>query len=81
MLIENRNIATDRPAMPNGSPVVLLTPDETAAFLRVSRSTLYRLVARRVLRFYRISGVLRFAKSDVETFIARGVTEPVANDL
>ena len=52
-----------------------LTPDEVAALLRISKTGVYRLVERRVVRFYRISGLLRFEQSDLEAFIRQGCVE------
>jgi excisionase family DNA binding protein len=55
----------------------LLTPDEVAALLRISKTGVYRLVERRTVRFYRISGVLRFDQNDIEAFIRQGCVEPI----
>lgn len=51
---------------PGGS---LLTPKEAARFLRVSRTTLYRLVETRRLRFYRIGRQLRFDSPDLAAYL------------
>lgn len=77
MLIEKPITTTKVPPRPRADMPILLAPDEVASLLGVSKTTLYRLVARRVLPFYRISGVLRFDHRDVEKFIARGRVEPV----
>jgi excisionase family DNA binding protein len=58
----------------------LLTLDEVAELLRVSKTSVYRLVERRVLRFYRVSGLLRFDQVDVEAFLNTGCVEPVGNN-
>ena len=55
----------------------LLTPDEVAELLRVSKTSVYRLVERRVIRFYRICGLLRFDREDVHAFIGDGCVEPM----
>jgi excisionase family DNA binding protein len=66
-------------ALPDDSPL-LMTPDEAAVFLRLSKSTLYRLVERRSLRFFRVSGVLRFDRRDVEAFVRQGLVEPLTSN-
>ena len=48
----------------------LLTVDEVAALLRVSKTSVYRLVEHRVLPFYRLPGSLRFAEEDVQAYLA-----------
>lgn len=55
-----------------------LTPDEVASLLRISKTGVYRLVERRAIRFYRISGVLRFDRADIEAFIRQGCVESVS---
>jgi excisionase family DNA binding protein len=55
----------------------LLTLDEVAALLRVSKTSVYRLVERRAVRFYRVSGLLRFDHADIEAFLGAGCVEPV----
>jgi len=55
----------------------LLTLDEVAELLRVSKTSVYRLVERRALRFYRVSGLLRFDHADVEMFLVAGCVEPM----
>jgi excisionase family DNA binding protein len=55
----------------------LLTPDEVAEWLHVSKSTVYRLVEQRTFPFYRVSGVLRFDRVDVETYLRAGRSEPL----
>lgn len=76
-LLSDNLIGTTNDSARSRTSMDLMTPDETAAMLRISKTTLYRLVARRVLRFYRVSGMLRFDRNDVEEFITRGLTEPV----
>ncbi len=57
----------------------LLTLDEVAELLRVSKTSVYRLVERRAIRFFRVSSVLRFDLADVETFLGAGRVEPVGD--
>jgi len=47
----------------------LLTPDELADILKISKTGVYRLIGRRKLRFYKIMGSIRFDKNDVMTFL------------
>jgi len=44
--------------------------DEVADLLRVSKTSVYRLVERRALPFFRVSGLLRFDQEDIEAFLA-----------
>jgi excisionase family DNA binding protein len=47
----------------------LLTLDEVADRLRVSKTTVYRLVETRRLTFYKIGRSLRFTEEDVVSYI------------
>ena len=47
----------------------LMKMDEVAAFLRVSRSTAYRLVRRKQLRAVRLGGCVRVKREDVDALI------------
>jgi len=47
----------------------LITPDEVASILRMSKSSIYRIIEKREIPFYKISGSLRFKKSDIENYI------------
>ena len=58
-------------------PPNLLTPDEVAELLRVSKTSVYRLVERRAIRFYRVCGLLRFAREDVHAYLGAGRVEPM----
>jgi excisionase family DNA binding protein len=57
-----------------------LTLDEVAELLRVSKTSVYRLVERRALRFYRVSGLLRFNQADIEVFLGAGCVEPMGEN-
>jgi excisionase family DNA binding protein len=46
-----------------------MTPNEVSALLRVSKTSVYRMVENRVIVFYRIRGQLRFKRSDINHFI------------
>jgi len=58
-----------------GLNIRLLTPDEVADLLRISKTGVYRLVERRVIRFYRVRGVLRFDLNDIQDFLREGCVE------
>ncbi len=69
--------------MPRGVPAaeppfkVLLTVDQIAQSFQMSKASIYRLVQRRSIRFYRLAGVLRFDRADVEDFVQSGCFEPL----
>ena len=62
---------------PAPAPTELLTRLEAAAFLRLSPASIYGLVSRRRLPSVKISGSLRFLRSDPEDLIKAG-RRPVA---
>lgn len=53
-----------------------LTADEVARMLRVSRNTVYNLVKRDELAAYHVGRKMRFARADVENYIARTASMP-----
>lgn len=55
----------------------LLSVEELANFLGISISSVYRLVERRSIRFYRLARYLRFRRSDVEAYLADCLVEPM----
>ena len=57
---------------------VLLTIDEVAAVLRVSKTSVYRLVERRELPFCRVGRSLRFTHDDIETYLQARRVESIA---
>ena len=60
---------TPLPPMEAGSDE-LLTVRELGAILKISPATVYRLVDRRQVPFYRLPHKLRFRKRDVEAYLA-----------
>ena len=52
-----------------------MTPDDLAAFMRVSKATIYRIVESRIIPVYRFGGGLRFRKQDVIAYIENQKTE------
>jgi len=57
----------------------ILTPNDLADFLRVSRTTVYRLVESRDIKFYKVGGSLRFNKADVELYLDKNCVESIQN--
>ena len=55
-----------------------LTPDDMATLFSISRKTVYRLVDRRLVPFYKIGGVLRFRKEDIEEYLNTTRIDPVS---
>lgn len=65
-----------------GSISPLLTIDEVAKFLRISKTSVYRLVERRELPFCRVGRTLRFTRKDLETYLAaRRVGSTASHDI
>ena len=61
--------ADPTPPLPN-SPYTLLSMDEAAAWLRVSRAGLYQYLNSGPLRSFRLGGKRRITLGDLEAFIA-----------
>jgi len=55
----------------------LLTVEEVGQRLRLSRTSVYRLVERRQLPFFRLPGSLRFSTDDVDAFLAARRVETI----
>jgi len=55
----------------------LITPDELAEFLKISKSSVYRLVDERKLPFCKVGGSLRFRKSDIDKYLDDVCFEPI----
>lgn len=58
----------------------LLAVKDVAEWLGVSRLTIYRLVARQLLPFYRFCRHLRFKPEDVNAYLDRNQLNHEAND-
>ena len=56
------------PSDPNPIPK-LLTPNELAHALRISKAGVYRLVEKRIMPFYKVKGSLRFDQKDVIDYL------------
>lgn len=68
-------MSIDPRAVGAGTTIELLTIQELARTLRISRTGAYRLVERRDLPFYKVGGALRFERGDVLEFLRRGRVE------
>jgi len=55
----------------------LITPDELADFLKISKSSIYRLVDERKLPFCKVGGSLRFRKNDIDKYLDDVCFEPI----
>jgi len=51
----------------------IMTADELAAFLKVSRATVYRLMKSKELPGFRLGGEFRFRRSDIDAWMRRPV--------
>lgn len=58
----------------------LLTVGDVSTLLRISLKSTYRLVERRSVPYYRVGGVLRFKREDVERYLEARLVRAV-NDL
>lgn len=79
LLIDNLIMAVERHHP--GSIPSLLTIEEVAEILRVSKTSVYRLVERCELPFCRVGRTLRFTRKDLESYLAaRRVGAAAADD-
>ena len=60
---------------------MLLNVDELARLLRLSRTSVYRLVERRLIPFFRLPRGLRFSKTDVEAYLRKTRVNSVEDEL
>lgn len=54
-----------------------LTVRELSRFLKISKTTIYRLIQKREIPFYRFNGVIRFFKKDIERWASLQKNEPI----
>lgn len=47
----------------------LITPEELADIFKISKSSVYRLIDKRQIPFFKIGGKLRFSKDDVSEYL------------
>lgn len=55
----------------------LLTPKDLAVILKVSNTTIYRIIESRKISFYKINGSIRFRQTDIETYMNGNRFEPL----
>jgi excisionase family DNA binding protein len=63
--------------MNTGSADNLITPKELARLFKLSSASVYRLVDKRTLPFYKVGGQLRFSLADVEEYLNGVRIEPI----
>lgn len=63
--------------MNSGSAENLITPGELAKLFKLSPTSIYRLVDKRALPFYKIGGNLRFSMADIEKYLSEARIEPI----
>ena len=61
-----------------GTPLEMLTVDEVAALMRVSRATVYRLTTRGQLPARKIGRAWRFSRNALEAYLCERTPSPVA---
>lgn len=52
-------------------PGQILTLDEVAAYLRVGKRTVYRLAAAKKIPAFKVGGIWRFSRADIDGWIKR----------
>jgi len=62
----------------SASAIDLLTTSEAAGFLKISASGVRRLQQGRHIPFFKVGGSIRFAKSDLASYLARRRVESVS---
>jgi len=77
MHAQNKNIAvTSTPLMPDVGP--LLDVEAASLYLGTTTRFVRRLVEERRVRFYRVGRHIRFAKADLDDFLAAGQVAPIS---
>jgi excisionase family DNA binding protein len=61
----------------SNNKITLLTPDDLAELLKVSKATVYKMVEKRAIPFYKIGGGLRFSLSEIREFVCSNKIESV----
>ena len=79
LLIDNLIMAIER--HDPGALSALLTLDEVAALLRVSKTSVYRLTERRELPFCRVGRSLRFTREDVDAYLRTRRVDGIASTI
>jgi len=55
----------------------LMTTDELAELLRMSKTSIYRFIEKRTIPFYKIGWKILFDQKDVDAYIAKNRIEPI----
>lgn len=55
----------------------MLTTAELAELLRLSKTSVYRLIEKRTIPFYKIGWKILFDKKDVDDYILKNRVEPI----
>lgn len=55
----------------------LMTPKDLALFLKVSNTTIYRIIEGRKISFYKVNGGIRFKQTDIEAYMNANRFEPL----
>lgn len=50
---------------------IFLSPDQLAKLLKLSKATIYRLIEKRALPFYKIGGSLRFKQNEIMEYVEK----------
>ncbi|OGL77072.1 hypothetical protein A3E97_01595 [Candidatus Uhrbacteria bacterium RIFCSPHIGHO2_12_FULL_47_12] len=58
----------------------LLTVEELGAYLKISKSSVYRMIERRLIPFFKIRSGLRFDIADVEKYLLSCRTEAMNDE-
>lgn len=87
--IKKPNLSVDVPRQPKNmaetaylsadSGLELLNIKEAASYLRIAPISMYRLVEKRTVRFYRVCRRLLFKRQDLIEFVERGKTEEIVS--
>jgi excisionase family DNA binding protein len=73
LAVGNADFALPFDKQPNETrpPIELLTTSEAGEFLRISPSSMRRLQQARRIPFFKVGGGIRFAKSDLISYLAQ----------
>lgn len=55
----------------------LIGVKELAKYLGISQASVYRMIERHSIRFYRLARYIRFRRADVEAYLASCLVEPM----
>ncbi len=73
----NMSMASDKQLKNQGQ---LLTVEELGAHLKISKSSVYRMIERRLIPFFKIRSGLRFDMADVEKYLLSCRTEAMNDE-